>query len=521
MRKTVLFSALFLFCIAANAGDMPPDVARTIDAVTSKPLYTHSPFGIFLADRVTGETLIDRDGEKMFVTGSIMKTYSTASALAAYGPAYRFRTPVYRTGARNGGVLDGNLVLVGAGDFSFGLRDRPDGTLAFNSFPEIDHNYADTGFPGPALLPNSHPLSALDELARKVRANGIRRVNGDVVIDERLFAPYHGWPDGLISPIWINENVIDITSTPSAPGEAAKIEWRPRIATLRVISKVTTAAPGAKTEPLAVKPVGANTIEVSGQIAADAKPTLVIAPIVHPGDFARTAFIEALRRAGVTVAANESAPNRERLLPSDGAYPPSTMVAQHVSPPLSQFVKVILKISYNRGADLMVCLVAVKNRSRTCTDGLAAEVKTIGALGVSPQSTIVYDGAGSEDNGRTSPADEATFLRRLLGVPWGHYVHDGMAILGVDGTQAMNGVGTPAAGKVRIKDGTRLIGSPSGQVYLPAKTQVGYIEAKSGRHLVYGVFLNDIPATAESSFETFQTADRDEASIVEAIQASY
>jgi D-alanyl-D-alanine carboxypeptidase/D-alanyl-D-alanine-endopeptidase (penicillin-binding protein 4) len=521
MRNTVLFAALFLCCVAASAAEVPTGVTRAIAAVTSKPIYAHSPFGIFLADRSTGETLIDQSGEKMFVTGSIMKTYSTASALAAYGPEYRFRTPVYRTGSVNAGLLRGNLVLVASGDFSFGLRDRPDGTLTFNSFPQIDHNYADTGFPGPALVPNSHPLSALDELARKVRAAGIRRVDGNVAIDDRLFAGYNGWPDGLIAPIWVNENVIDITATPMSPEQPAKIDWRPRTAAVSVISKVTTAAPGTKNEPLSVKHVGPNRVEVSGQIAADAKPTLVIAPILHPADFARTAFIEALARAGVSVAASAPGLNPVRLLPNAGSYNAGIMVAQHVSPPLSQFVKVILKVSYNRGADLMVCLVAAKHGSRNCTDGLAAEVKTISALGVSPQSTIVYDGAGSEDNGRTSPADEATFLRTLFSVPWGHYVHDGMAILGVDGTQAMNGVGTPAAGKVRIKDGTRLIGSPSGQVYLPAKTQVGYIDAKSGRQLVYGIFLNDIPTTAESSFKDFQTADRDEASVVEAIQADY
>ncbi len=521
MQKRFLLAVLFPLLIAATAGDVPTDVARTIADITSKPLYTHSPFGIFLADETTGETLVDRSGEKMFVTGSIMKVYSTAAALKAYNPGYRFRTPVYRTGARSGGTLNGNLILVASGDFSFGLRDRPDGTLAFNSLPQIDHNYAFTGFPGAALVPNSDPLRVLDELARKVRAAGITRIRGAVAIDDRLFASYNGWPDGLISPIWINENLIDITVTPAKSGRRATVQWRPKVAIDTVESRVTTVASGTKTQPLEVKRVRAGLIQVSGTIAADAKPTLVTSQIEHPADFARVAFVEALRRAGVSVDASASGSNRASVLPSRNSYAPAMMVAEHVSPPLSQYVKVILKISYNRGADLMVCLVAVQAGSRTCTDGLAPEVETITALGVSPQSTIVYDGAGSEDNGRTSPADEATFLRRLLGVPWGHYVHDGMEILGVDGLQATNGVGTPAAGKVRIKDGTRLVGSPSGQVYLPAKTQVGYIDAKSGRKLVYAVFLNDIPTTETASFETFQTADRDESTIVEAIQASY
>jgi serine-type D-Ala-D-Ala carboxypeptidase/endopeptidase (penicillin-binding protein 4) len=516
-----IVAVLCILLLAVTANDVPAAVDQMIEQVLSKPIYAHSIFGIYLADETTGRTLIDRNGRAMFVTGSIMKTYSTASALAAYGPNYRFRTPVYRIGNVSGGVLNGNLVLVASGDFSFGLRDRPDGTLAFNSFPQIDHNYADTGFAGAALVPDSHPLAALDELARKVRAAGILRVRGNVAIDDRIFATYKGWPDGLISPIWVNENLIDITSTPARAGALARVDWRPKTRMISVVSKVTTVASGTKTPPLSVKPLEADRLEVTGEIAADAKPILVTAQITHPAEFARIAFIEALRRAGVSVSASDSGANPVGLLPSPNAYAPAATIAEHVSPPLSQFVKVILKISYNRGADLMVCLVAVKSGSRDCADGLAAEVKTISALGVSPASTIVYDGAGSVDDGRTTPADEATFLRELMSVPWGHYVHDGMSILGVDGTQATNQVGTPAAGKVRIKDGTRLIGSPSGQVYLPAKTQVGYIEAKSGRRLVYGVFLNDIPTTSAGAFDAFTTADHDEGAIVAAIQRSY
>jgi hypothetical protein len=46
------------------------------------------------------------------------------------------------------------------------------------------------------------------------RDSGISRVNGDVVIDDRLFTPFNGFPDGLISPIWVNENLIDALVTP-------------------------------------------------------------------------------------------------------------------------------------------------------------------------------------------------------------------------------------------------------------------------------------------------------------------
>ncbi|MBV9944223.1 MAG: D-alanyl-D-alanine carboxypeptidase, partial [Solirubrobacterales bacterium] len=86
----------------------------------SKPLYAHSTWGYEVVDQGTGEVLLGQNVDQTFVTGSILKLYSTSTALSVLGPNYRFRTPVYRLGAVRRGVLSGNLVLVASGDYSFG-----------------------------------------------------------------------------------------------------------------------------------------------------------------------------------------------------------------------------------------------------------------------------------------------------------------------------------------------------------------------------------------------------------------
>jgi D-alanyl-D-alanine carboxypeptidase len=262
--------------------------------------------------------------------------------------------------------------------------DRPRGTLAFNNFPELDHNYADTGFPGGAVVKGSDPLAALNELAASVRAAGIREVRGDVVIDDRLFATYDGWPDGVIAPIWVNENVIDITTTPTAAGRPATVNWRPNTASLRIESQVTTVAAEKQTASLRIEATRPDVVRVTGEIAADSKPILNIWRIRNPANFARTAFIEALQRADVKVSATPTGSNPVQILPPGGAYAQNDKVAEHVSPPLSEYVKVILKVSYNRGADLMLGLAAVKSGSRDCTAGLDAALKLITSIGVTP-----------------------------------------------------------------------------------------------------------------------------------------
>ncbi len=499
---------------AAISGDIPPPVLDVIETVEAKPVFAPSTWGIHVADLATGEVLIDQAGGKALVPASVMKVYSLATALDGYGADYRFRTPVYRVGEVRDGVLSGDLTLVASGDFSFGLREEADGTLAFNSLPEVDHNSTYTGFPGGAPVRNSDPLAALDALAAQVKAAGIGEVTGDVLIDDRLFQTYRGFSAGVIAPIWVNENVIDITLTPGRPGEKAGIDWRPKSAAVTVENRVATVA--GQAGGLTVTETAPGSIRVDGEIAADSPPVLTISQISDPSAFARALFIEALVRAGIKVATPPVGPAGQ--LPDAGVYRNANRVAEYVSPPLSEFVKVILKVSYNRGADLMVCLAAVRAGSRDCGEGLAEVLKTLARNGISPTSTYPFDGAGTNGNNRTTASDLATFLGAIANTPTGAAIHDGMAVLGVDGSQAQNGSDSAAAGHVRIKDGDIVSGSAAGQMIVIAMSQTGFIDAKSGRQLVYGVVVNNTPFP---SMEDYIAARADVAAIVVAIQQGY
>src|SRR5215207_2528804 len=102
--------------VQAQSPAVPPTVQATLDEILSKPVYQHSIWGYEVADASTGEVLLGSNARKMFVTGSILKVYSTATALDTLTPDYRFRTPVFRRGTVRGGTLGGDLVLVASGD---------------------------------------------------------------------------------------------------------------------------------------------------------------------------------------------------------------------------------------------------------------------------------------------------------------------------------------------------------------------------------------------------------------------
>ena len=143
---------------------------------------------------------------------------------------------------------------------------------------------------------------------------------------------------------------------------------------------MTTGPKGSATE-LRWTRVGPGLLRVSGRIAAGGGKALRNYLVDDPASFARSAFIQSLERAGVSVDAPATGANPRGVLPRSRSYPASTRVAQHVSPEFNQYATVVLKVSYNRGADLMVCLSALKSGSRNCPDGLERDNKRAGQAG--------------------------------------------------------------------------------------------------------------------------------------------
>src|SRR5215217_9338384 len=311
----------------------------------------------------------------MYIPGSSTKLFTVSAALDDLGFDHRFKTPVYAQGKVQNSTLSGNLVLVASGDLTMGGRTAPNGTV---SYTPVDHTYANS-VPGATLTPEN-PLAGLNEIAKQVRKSGIKRVDGNVIIDERLFdlAPKGPSVDALSfnapnldpwpRPITINDNLIDVQIKPGKVGEKPKVVlWRPKVAPYHIEMRAKT-VPAGKPTILSVSPQTDGPMVVSGNIAADAGKQLRVAAIDDPSAFARTALIEALGRAGVSVVASPTGKNLSSKLPKKGSYSPKDEVAAYVSPHYSQYAKLILKVSHNYGANLDLCLMAVKAGSTDCND---------------------------------------------------------------------------------------------------------------------------------------------------------
>jgi D-alanyl-D-alanine carboxypeptidase/D-alanyl-D-alanine-endopeptidase (penicillin-binding protein 4) len=478
-------------------------------AIMDGPRYGIARWFLHVADRASGEVLYDLNGDNLILPASTAKLWATAAALDAYGADFRFETPVYRRGPVDGaGALAGDLILVASGDPTMGGRTTADGHIAFTP---TDHSYANT-LPGATLTPED-PLAGLNDLARQVAASGVRRAR-DVLVDARLFEQTPK-DDYLLSPIMINDNLIDLTVKPGAAGQPATVEWRPQTAAYTLQGQVRTVAAGGASAVTATSP-RPGVIELGGTIPANGGDVLRTVQVADPPAFARTLLIEALGRHGVTVEAPAAGPHPTAQLPASGSSAPADRVAVLRSLPFSENIKLINKVSMNVQADTLIMLLAVKNGQRTFQEGMPRLLPFIEKTGVDPDAISLSDGRGNEYTDLFSPRTVTELLRYMATRPDFPAYYDSMPIFGVDGSEVMTVPPTsPVAGKAHAKSGTTGAADLMHQrSMLMTRGNAGYMTARSGRELAFGLYVMYVPMQAiEDLFAILE----DVGSVVEAL----
>ncbi len=480
----VLIAATATACTAdtpdsADKGGVPEAALE----VMNEPQYANARWMISVSDLDTGEVLIDLDGDKMAEPASFVKTYSVGAAWLNWGPEHKIVTPVKRTGDVVGTTLEGNLVLVGKGDFTLGGRTKPDGTVDYTN---LDHNDANP-LPG-ATLTTEDPLTGLDDLAAQVKASGIDSLTGDVIVDDRLFqGELAGEP---ITPIVVNQNLIDVLVTPGAEGEPATVEMTPAVAPWRIVGEVETVAAGEEASVSDPESSKHGELAIGGTIAADSEPVLKVFALEDPATFARTAFIEALGRAGVTVSSDPVAANSTAALEDKEAVDALPSVAEFESLPLAEQAKYVMKISYNRGAQAYVCLLAAEAGVDDCSTGISEVGRIWADAGLDIEGASLVDGSGL--NGNYVTAENGVAIQTIMAErPDAEAWKATMPILGVDGSLAIVQADSPAAGHVFAKTGTLVGGDElNARFRLNTKALGGVMETKSGRNLAFVIIMN-------------------------------
>src|SRR5580704_1130942 len=437
------------FCMSrAIHAQSNSSLADRIQKVISRPEFAHANFGIEFYSLDSGKVVYALNADKLFVPASTTKTLTEGTLLAKLGADFRFHTRVYRTGPlSNKGTLKGDLILVASGDPNLSNRIQPDATLAF---VDEDHSY------------------------------GGAAVAGD--------------------PIVVNDNVIDLIATPGAKaGDPVSLEVSPKTIYASFVNHLTTSAAGTSPniqDPDTVTNAGGTlTVTLSGTLPVGGHPITAPYAVPSPALFAETVFAESLAAAGIQIKSpkNVAAPDFKSLAPQ---YNDANLVAEHISFPLAEEIKVTLKVSQNlhaaMGPYLLGTLVA-KDLLDPVHSGFKIERAFLLEAKLDLGGASQGDGEGGDWADLFTPDFIVHYLAYWNTRPDCPAFFKALPILGKDGTLAKIQTDSPGAGHVFAKTGT--YGSEdklSGKMMLNGKGLVGYVITASGQKLAFAAYVNHV-----------------------------
>ena len=500
-QRLIVVLLAFIALIAAGTSAPP-----TMSQILATPLLTHAIVAGEVYDLDTHRVLFARNAKTYMEAASTTKLLTQGTSLALLGPNFRWMTPVYRTGPVDpNGVLHGDLVLVASGDPNISQRIQPDGTLGFEN---EDHAYA--GSPHTKAVPGD-PLVVLRQLAAQVQRSGIKAIDGRVAVDASLFASPgpEGGTGTMVSPMILNDNVVDVTIAPGAhAGDATTMTVSPQTPYVRFVNQATTGKAGS--EPTidmsndVTQPDGSHLVTITG--ATPAGPSILYAyQVPNPDVFAQMAFANILQGLGITITAPPSAPPFDPAV-AKSTYTVQNLVASHTSPPLSQDVRITLKLSDNLHAAMgpytWAVHLAPTPHTNPLAQGFALERKMLQQAGLDVDSASMTDGLGV--SAFFTPDFMVHYLAWVHSQSWYAYFHNGLPIMGVDGTLFNIQNDSPAAGKVFAKTGTFGVADAlNNDGMVTAKGLAGYMTTRSGHHVAFAFYIN----RTSGSFSIYDAKD--------------
>lgn len=426
------------------------------------PAFQNAVWGVLVRSLGTGETLFALNPGTFLMPASNMKVVTMAAAAERLGWDFTFTTKVVATGRVEGGVLKGDLVVVGSGDPSLGGR------------------------------PTEGP-SVVERWADQIRARGITRVEGRLVGHDNVFDDEglgQGWAwdylaYGYAAPVGglaFHENVVRLSFAPgAAPGDPVAVAARPGGSGLTIEAAVTTAAADGAVDFNVARRPGSGRLGVTGSVPAGRTDLTQTVSVENPTDFMAGALLQALRGRGIEVTGGAIDVD---ALPQPPDLTGAETLVTHTSPPLSEIGKVLLKVSQNLYADTLLKAIGhpADGGPATVREGRQALRDVLQGWGIAPEKYLQADGSGLSRYNYLTADVLVTVLTRMY-TDDRHYEPfiTALPVAGVDGTLAGRMKDTPAQGNARAKTGS----------IANARALSGYVTSADGEPLVFSIIVNN------------------------------
>jgi D-alanyl-D-alanine carboxypeptidase/D-alanyl-D-alanine-endopeptidase (penicillin-binding protein 4) len=222
---------------------------------------------------------------------------------------------------------------------------------------------------------------------------------------------------------------------------------------------------------------GANLVVVRGTLPAKGTPRKLVLAIEEPALHAASLLRGLLSERGVKVDGKIRAVH---VADTDGA--PRTILAEHVSVPLGDSVKLINKISQNLHTEMLLRTVARQNGLWSSAEEMLKTPQDFyAAAGIAPDDVMQTDGSGLSRHDLVTPRAIVTLLEYAEGQTWFAPYYRSLPVAGVDGSLQDRMKATVAAGRIHAKTGS----------IEHVRTLSGFAETPSGRRLIFSFLGNN------------------------------
>ena len=387
---------------------------------------------------------------------STLKTVTAATAYYTLGASHTFKTTLSYTGHIDGsGTLKGDLVIQGSGDPSLG-SDR---------------------------FPQTTDTSLLTDWVQAVRTTGIRKIEGRVIADDRLYngqtAP-RGWTwqdmgnyygAGVSALNW-RENAVGVNFIAgSTPGAATRIvNTSADLSYLQLVNETTTGNRGTGDRVYAFSAPYSSRIYLRGTYGIDLRKTIYLSLPDGAYDAAHQ-LQSALQEAGIDL---EGTPTTTHLLLLAGSNVPSggTTIHTHQSPPLGELIYWFNQKSINLYGEALLLAIARQQSGKTSTRDGAEWLQEFWSakLAIPATELKIMDGSGLSPENRITTNALAHILASVKNEPWYASFFESL----------------PTYNGMKMKSGT--IGGVLGYA--------GYQTSKDGTPLVFSLLVNNYNGAA-------------------------
>jgi len=458
VTRSILLLVLALAGLPAQAADRA--LNRAINAQVARALRVAPDLGVLVTElgdgRGEGATVYSYKADTPRITASNTKLVTTATALDALGPSWFFETPLLARGTVQDGVLHGDLAVVGSGDPTFSGRWSGD------------------------------PYSAFQPWAWALAAQGIRRIDGDLIlVDGRFQGPgvHPDWPEDQrarwyqapVSALNFSDNCMLLAVRPSMRGRP-RVDLVPPLDHLLQVDNRTLLSRSRRHHRLRIVRAGdSSAVEVDGMVYRGAEPVEAWVTVPDPPRYFGAALRDALDEDGIAIDGRLRPVER---LPAGGWW---RQVAVHRSDLLTT-LEVTNRRSQNLYAETLLKTVGAESCGEgSWAGGLRAVSQFLARLGIQPGSYSMVDGSGLSRRDRFTPAQLVRLLRRMSVHRWGRELIGSLPVSGEPEQSLEDRLDrSPYRGNVHAKTGTL-----SGVSSLS-----GYARARSGRVYVFSILAN-------------------------------